>query len=75
MKQGHLLANGAPFAESSAVALKFLRISTTGQLIMLLGALLLTLNILVMTLKWKLGLAKALFAAVTAPLETSEVKS
>ncbi|HTL74108.1 MAG TPA: cbb3-type cytochrome c oxidase subunit I [bacterium] len=75
MKQGHLLANGAPFAESSAVALKFLRISTTGQLIMLLGALLLTLNILVMTLKWKLGLAKALFAAVTAPLETLEVKS
>ena len=75
MKQGHLLANGAPFAESSAVALKFLRISTTGQLIMLLGALLLTLNILVMTLTWKLGLAKALFAAVTAPLETSSASA
>lgn len=74
-KQGHLLANGALFADSSAVALKFLRISTTGQLVMLLGALLLAANLFVMTLKWKLGLAKAVFAAVTAPLTTSEVKS
>lgn len=74
MKQGHLLANGAPFAEASAVALKFLRISTTGQLVMLLGALLLSANLFVMTLKWKLGLAKAVFVAVTAPLATSEVK-
>jgi cbb3-type cytochrome oxidase subunit 1 len=64
-----------PFAEASAVALKFLRISTTGQLLILLGALCLLLNIFVMTIQWKIGLLKQLIAAVTAPLETTEVKS
>jgi cytochrome c oxidase cbb3-type subunit 1 len=51
-----------------------LMISTTGLLLLLLGALLLLLNVFVMTIKWKLGLGKALFAAVTAPLTTTEVK-
>jgi cytochrome c oxidase cbb3-type subunit I len=64
-----------PFVEASAVALKFLRISTTGQLLILLGALCLLLNIFVMTIQWKIGLVKQLIAAVTAPLETSEAKS
>ena len=65
----------ADFNASSAAALKYLRISTTGQLLMLLGALLLLLNIFVMTLKWKLGLLKSLIAAVTAPLSDREVKA
>ncbi len=47
-----------PFADASAIALKFLRISTTGQMLILLGTLCLLLNIIVMTLQWKLGLVK-----------------
>ena len=64
-----------PFADASAVALKFLRISTTGQLLVLLGSLCLLLNILVMTIQWKLGLVKTVIAFIKSPLKTSEVKS
>ncbi len=65
MAQGKALANAAiPFADASAVALKFLRISTTGQLLVLLGALCLLLNIFVMTLQWKLGLLKTVVGVV-----------
>jgi cytochrome c oxidase cbb3-type subunit I len=52
-----------------------LMICTTGWLLLLLGSVSLLLNLFVMTLKWKLGLAKTAFAAVTAPLPNSEVKS
>jgi hypothetical protein len=55
--------------------LPFLRVSTTGQLLLLLGSLMFAANIFVMTFKWKLALLKTAFAAVIAPLETSEVKS
>ncbi|MEI7809831.1 MAG: cbb3-type cytochrome c oxidase subunit I, partial [Verrucomicrobiota bacterium] len=76
LEQGMKLADAnIPFADASAVALKFLRISTTGQLLVLLGALCLLLNVFVMTIQWKLGLIKTVIAAVTAPLKTSEVKS
>ena len=76
LEQGMKLRDAnIPFADASAVALKFLRLSTTGQLLILLGALCLLLNILVMTLQWKLGLVKTVIAAVTAPLKTPEVKS
>lgn len=74
VNQGHLLNDPqVPFARTTAVALKFIRISTTGQLIVLLGALIFALNIFVMTLKWKLGLMKSLYAAVKAPLDNSEM--
>ena len=63
------------FADANLVAIKFLRVSTTGQLLILLGALCLLLNILVMTIQWKLSLAKCVISAVKAPLEPSEVKS
>ena len=53
-----------PFADASAVALKFLRISTTGQLLVLLGSLCLLLNIFVMTIQWKLGLVKTVVNVV-----------
>jgi len=52
----------------------FFRISTTGQLIILLGSLPLLLNLFVMTIHWKLGLIKAVIAAVKAPLPVEEVK-
>ncbi|HVU28084.1 MAG TPA: cbb3-type cytochrome c oxidase subunit I [Verrucomicrobiae bacterium] len=55
--------------------LPFLRVSTMGILLLLLGSLLLAANIFVMTLKWKLALLKSLLTAVKAPLETAEVKS
>jgi cytochrome c oxidase cbb3-type subunit 1 len=73
------------FADTSAVALKFLRISTTGQLLLMGGSLCLLLNIFVMTIQWKLGLVKAAVGVVKdslkegsayAPLRRdSEVKS
>ncbi len=56
-------------------ALPALRITTLGLLLLLLGSVLLLANILAMTFKWKLGLLKTAVTAVTAPLETSEVKS
>jgi len=63
------------FADISAMALLFFRISTTGQLLILLGSLCLLLNVLVMTMHWKLGLLKAAIAAVKAPLETPAAAS
>ncbi len=63
--QGRALNDAAvPFADASAVALKFLRISTTGQLLVLLGALCLLLNIFVMTIQWKLGLMKQVVSVI-----------
>jgi cytochrome c oxidase cbb3-type subunit 1 len=56
-------------------ALLYFRISTTGQLLILVGALGLLLNLFLMTLHWKLGLLKSGIGAVTAPLEDREVKS
>jgi cytochrome c oxidase cbb3-type subunit 1 len=51
-------------------ALPFLRVSTTGLLLLLLGNLLFALNIFAMTLKWKFALLKTVIAAVKAPLDT-----
>jgi len=62
-------------ADANQSALVFLRISTTGQLFLLLGALLFAVNIFVMTVQWKIALLKAAFAAITAPLPVSEVKA
>ena len=59
VEQGMKLRNpNVAFADASSAALLFLRISTTGQLLILLGALCLLLNIFVMTIQWKLGLVK-----------------
>jgi cytochrome c oxidase cbb3-type subunit 1 len=63
------------FADISAGALMFYRISTTGQLLVLLGSLCLLLNVSVLAIQWKLGLVRALIAAVKAPLAVEEVKS
>jgi len=74
--QGLKLRNAdIAFADASAAALMFLRVSSLGQALMVVGSLGLLLNILVMTIQWKLGLVKMVIAAVKAPLETEEVKS
>ena len=74
--QGEKLANAnVAFADANTAALKLLRISTTGQLFVLAGALLFAANIFIMTIQWKLGLAKTVIDYIKSPLETSEVKS
>jgi cytochrome c oxidase cbb3-type subunit 1 len=76
VEQGMRLQNpSVPFAEANAAALVWLRISSTGQILLLLGSLLFALNIFVMTIKWKIALGKSVWAAVTAPLPVTEVKA
>jgi cytochrome c oxidase cbb3-type subunit 1 len=53
-----------------AVAIFGLRIATLGWTFFLLGSLLFAANIFVMTLKWKLALAKTVIAYIKSPLET-----
>jgi cytochrome c oxidase cbb3-type subunit I len=64
-----------PFADVAQMTLPYLRVSTLGLFVLLLGSLLLAANIFVVTFKWKLGLLKSCIAAVNSPLETGEVKS
>jgi cytochrome c oxidase cbb3-type subunit 1 len=79
IEQGEKFADASvPFADANAAALQFLRISATGQLLILLGALLFSANIFIMTIQWKIGLAKTVIAYLKSPLdtpETVEVKS
>jgi cytochrome c oxidase cbb3-type subunit 1 len=70
VEQGMKLNANIPFADISAGTLMFLRISSTGQLLMIIASLCLLLNVLIMTIQWKLALGKALVAALTAPLST-----
>ena len=63
------------FADSTHVALVFLRAGSTGLLFILLGSLLLAANIFAMTFRWKLALFKRMIAYIKSPLETGEVKS
>ncbi|HUB87541.1 MAG TPA: cbb3-type cytochrome c oxidase subunit I [Verrucomicrobiae bacterium] len=75
VEQGRQLQNpSVPFADISAAMLPWLRASTTGQLLLLLGGLIFALNIFGLTLKWKMALLKKLRAAITAPLDPGEVK-
>jgi len=57
------------FASANGVTLLFLRVSTLGQVLLLAGSLCLLLNILTLTVQWKLGLLKTVIDAVKAPLE------
>jgi len=67
--QGFKLADAnVAFADASAAALFWFRISTLGQALLLLGAVSLLLNILALTIHWKVGLLKTGIAAVKAPL-------
>jgi cytochrome c oxidase cbb3-type subunit 1 len=58
-----------------SAALPFFQFSTLGLFALLLGNLLFAVNLFPMIVKWKLALLKTGFAAVTAPLESSEVKA
>ena len=79
--QGVKLQNGVAFLEAVQAMLPFLRASTTGLLLMLLGNLLFALNIFALTTVWKLALAKKVIALVKVSLtaveneKTSEVKA
>jgi cytochrome c oxidase cbb3-type subunit 1 len=63
------------FAGVTNAVLPFLRVSTLGLLFLLIANLLFALNIFAMILAWKWSVARAVFAAVTAPLEKPEVKA
>jgi cytochrome c oxidase cbb3-type subunit 1 len=65
---------GVAFADANHAALKYLRISTAGQLLIFLGALLFASNLFVMAIRWKLALLKSLMAAIKAPLPDAEAK-
>jgi cytochrome c oxidase cbb3-type subunit 1 len=68
--QGFKLQNpDTAFAESTRSMLPFLRISTTGLLLIVLGNLLFFANIMGLTILWKLALAKKFIAFVKSPLE------
>jgi hypothetical protein len=55
--------------------LPLLRVSSLGLFFLLIANLLLALNIFAMIIAWKWSVAKAVFAAVTAPLAKPGVKA
>jgi cbb3-type cytochrome oxidase subunit 1 len=76
VEQGMKLQNAnTAFADSTTAALMFLRVGTTGLLLILLGSLLFAANIFVMTFKWKFALLKTVVAFIKSPLKIAEVKS
>ena len=70
VEQGMKLGNPQiAFADSTGVALIFLRAGTTGLLLILLGSLLFAANIFAMTFKWKMALLKTVIAFIKSPLK------
>ena len=63
------------FMDALKATLPFLRVSTMGLMLLLFGNLLFALNIFGLTFVWEKALVKKVFAAVTAPLETQEVRA
>ena len=57
------------FMDATKAMLPFLRTSTIGLLLILLGNSLFALNIFAMTFVWEKSLVKKAFTVVTAPLE------
>ncbi len=69
VEQGMKLNNpNIAFMDATKAMLPFLRISTIGLLLILLGNSLFALNIFAMTFIWEKSLVKKAFAIVTAPL-------
>src|SRR5579859_2766097 len=67
--QGFKLQNpDIAFADTTKAMLPFLRVSTLGLTAMLLGNLLFFINIMGLTLRWKLALLKQFIAFVKSPL-------
>ena len=63
------------FMDALKATLPFLRVSTIGLMLLLFGNLLFALNIFGLTFIWEKSLVKKVFAAMTAPLETPEVRA
>jgi cytochrome c oxidase cbb3-type subunit 1 len=75
IEQGLKMGNaGTAFLDVMQATLPFLRASTLGLLLLLLGSLLFAANIFVMTFKWNLAVTKTVIAYIKSPLEISEVK-
>ena len=73
--QGVKLQNSnVAFADTTKAMLPYLRVSTTGLLLMFFGNLLFFVNVMGLTFLWKIALLKKFIAFVKSPLETVEVK-
>ena len=75
MVQGVKLQNGIAFMDAIRSMLPFLRASTTGLLLIVLGNLLFALNIFALTTVWKLSLLKPALATVKAAFEPSSASA
>ena len=76
VEQGMKLNNpNIAFMDATKAMLPFLRTSTIGLLLILLGNSLFALNIFAMTFVWEKSLVKKAFAVVTAPLEKSSASA
>ena len=76
VEQGMKLNNpGIAFMDATNAMLPFLRTSTVGLLLILLGNLLFALIFFAMTFVWGKSLLKKAHAIVTAPLKNQEVKA
>ena len=76
VEQGMKLNNpNIAFMDATKAMLPFLRISTIGLLLILLGNSLFALNIFAMTFVWEKSLVKKAFAVVTAPLEDASASA
>jgi cytochrome c oxidase cbb3-type subunit 1 len=70
MEQGLKLNNpNIGFMEAMKATLPFLRVSTTGLMLLMFGNLLFALNLFGLAFVWEKALVKKIFGAVTAPLE------
>ena len=59
------------FADTTKAMLPFLRVSTTGLLLILLGNLLFLVNVMGLTLRWKLALLKKFITFLKSPMEAT----
>jgi len=76
VEQGMKLNNpNITFMDATKAMLPFLRTSTIGLLLILLGNSLFALNIFAMAFVWEKSLVKKAFAVVTAPLERSSTSA
>ncbi|MGB7768975.1 MAG: cbb3-type cytochrome c oxidase subunit I [Verrucomicrobiia bacterium] len=74
--QGVKLQNpNIAFADTTKAMLPFLRVSTTGLLLMLLGNLLFFVNVMGLTFLWKIALLKKFITFVKSPLETTSASA
>jgi len=76
IEQGLKMENaGTAFLDVMQATLPFLRASTLGLLLLLLGSLLFAANVFVMTFKWKLAQIKTVIAFIKSPLETASASA